>query len=209
MDTARRSSGRRVGLGLAVLSAYRQESRVLPSDDLSALLIATASGDRVAFRRLYDSVAPKLFAIIRRINRDPAGSEEILQDVFLRVWNNAGSFSPEAGSAMAWLVTIARNRAIDVIRQKRPVLALVNDAGDPYDSIADTAMSETYLNDIAALRTCLGSIEEPTRTCILLAYYEGFSRDELAAKYAAPVNTIKSWLHRGLASLRDCLESAA
>jgi RNA polymerase sigma-70 factor (ECF subfamily) len=196
--------------GLALCSAHRQDSTVLPSDDLAALLIATGSGDRIAFRRLYDSVSPKLFAIIRRISRNAAGSEEILQDVFLRVWNNAASFSPEAGSAMAWLITIARNRAIDVIRQKAPLLAVsAGDKPHPYDTIPDPVNSEARLNDIAVLRNCLGAIEEPTRSCILLAYYEGFSRDELAAKYATPVNTIKSWLHRGLASLRECLERAA
>ncbi len=129
--------------------------------------------------------------------------------MFLRVWNNAASFSPEAGSAMAWLVTIARNRAIDALRQKRPVLAIVDGTPISYDTIADPVNSAASRDDIASLRNCLGLIEEPTRSCILLAYYEGFSRDELAAKYATPVNTIKSWLHRGLASLRDCLGSAA
>jgi RNA polymerase sigma-70 factor (ECF subfamily) len=196
-------------MGLAPRSACLQNSAVLPSDDLAALLVAIASGDRPAFRRLYDSVGPKLFAIIRRINRDTGGSEEILQDVFLRVWNNAGGFSPDAGSAMAWLITIARNRAIDVIRQKTPLLVVAGDRPHPYDSIPDPVDNEARLNDIAALRNCLDAIEEPTRSCILLAYYEGFSRDELAMRYEKPVNTIKSWLHRGMASLRDCLESAA
>ncbi|MBV9395660.1 MAG: sigma-70 family RNA polymerase sigma factor, partial [Methylobacteriaceae bacterium] len=121
----------------------------------------------------------------------------------------AASFSPDAGSAMAWLVTIARNRAIDVLRQKPPLAATSGDKPHPYDSIADPIDSEARLNEAAALRNCLGAIEEPTRSCILLAYYEGFSRDELAARYATPVNTIKSWLHRGLASLRNCLEAAA
>jgi RNA polymerase sigma-70 factor (ECF subfamily) len=171
---------------------YLQDSSVVSSDDLSVLLVAIGSRDRVAFRRLYDQVGPKLFAIIRRINRDTAGSEEILQDVFLRVWDNAATFSPDAGSAMAWLVTIARNRAIDVLRQKPPFLSVATDKPHPYDTIADPIDSESRLNDAAALRNCLGAIEEPTRSCILLAYYEGFSRDELAARY-----------------LRDCLESAA
>jgi RNA polymerase sigma-70 factor (ECF subfamily) len=171
--------------------------------------MAAGAGDRMAFRRLYDSVGPKLFAIIRRINRDTSGSEEILQDVFLRVWNNAASFSPQAGSAMAWLVTIARNRAIDVLRQKPPLAAVSGDKPHPYDSIADPVDSEARLSDVGTLRKCVGALEEPTRSCVLLAYYEGFSRDELAAKYDKPVNTIKSWLHRGLASLRVCLESAA
>ena len=181
----------------------------MTSDDLAPLLTAAAGGDRIAFRKLYDCAAPKLFAIIRRINRDAAGSEDILQDVFLRVWNNAESFSPAAGSAMAWLVTIARNRAIDALRQKRPRLAIVDGTPVSYDSIPDPVNSAASRDDIATLRNCLSFIEEPTRSCILLAYYEGFSRDELAAKYATPVNTIKSWLHRGLASLRDCLGSAA
>src|ERR1700744_1321121 len=191
---------------LASQHADLQDRFVLESDDLTALLIAAGAGDRIAFRRLYDSVGPKLFAIIRRINRDTSGSEDILQDVFLRVWNNAASFSPQAGSVMAWLVTIARNRAIDVLRQKPPLAAVFGDKPPSYDRIADPVDGDARLSDIGALRYCLGALEESTRSCVLLAYYEGFSRDELAAKYNTPVNTIKSWLHRGLASLRGCLE---
>jgi RNA polymerase sigma factor (sigma-70 family) len=183
---------------------------VPPTDELAPLLTAVAAGDKIAFRALYDRTAPKLFAIILRISRSRATAEEILQDVFLRVWNNAGSFSPEAGSGMAWLVSIARNRAIDVIRQKSPArAALAEDKPHPYDAIADPADRQTQMNDIAALRQCFGTIEEPTRSCLLLAYYEGWSREELAVRYATPVNTIKSWLHRGLGRLKDCLERAA
>jgi RNA polymerase sigma factor (sigma-70 family) len=183
---------------------------VSQSDELAPLLIAIAAGDRIAFRELYDRVGPKLFAIIRRINRNAAGAEEILQDVFLKVWSNAGRFSVESGSGMAWLAAISRNRAIDVIRQKPPQqTSFADNKPQPCDDIADPTDRETQMNDVDSLRHCLGDIEEPTRSCILLAYYEGFSRDELASRYGQPVNTIKSWLHRGLTNLKQCLESVA
>ena len=86
---------------------------------LAALIASTAGGDRRAFKALYDATAPKLFGIVLRIVRDRALAEDVLQDVFLRVWRNAGSYAPNAGQPLTWLASIARYRAIDVVRQRR------------------------------------------------------------------------------------------
>jgi RNA polymerase sigma factor (sigma-70 family) len=175
--------------------------------ELATLLSAVARRDRIAFKELYGHVAPKLFAILLRILRNKAVAEDVLQDVFLRIWQNADSFSAEAGPAMGWLISIARNRAIDVLRSKNPAEpASETDAADLFAKIAEPGDRETQMMNIAALRHCLGEIEEPTRSCILLAYYEGYSREELAARFDHPVNTIKTWLHRGLAALKACLD---
>jgi RNA polymerase sigma factor (sigma-70 family) len=176
--------------------------------ELADLIRAVAEGDRGAYRQLYDKSAPKLFGIVLRIIRDRSMAEDILQDVFLRVWRNAGNFAPETGLPMAWLSSIARNRTIDVLRQKNLVLPDRDESEtDWQEKIADPRDREAEFMDIAALRQCLSEIEEPARSCVLLAYYEGYSRDELAARFDRPVNTIKTWLHRSLLVLRSCLES--
>ena len=174
---------------------------------LAALIAAVGAGDRAAFRTLYDQTAPKLFGIILRIIRNRAAAEDVLQDVFLRIWRNAGAYSADAGPPLAWLNAIARNRTIDLLRQKSFATPPVGqDDGDWYEKIAAPRDSEADFIDIASLRRCLGGIEEPQRSCVLLAYYEGYSRDELAERYGKPVNTIKTWLHRSLISLKACLE---
>jgi RNA polymerase sigma factor (sigma-70 family) len=176
---------------------------------LAALIYATSKGDRIAFKELYDRTGPKLFAVSLRIIRDRALAEDILQEVFLRIWQNAKSFSSVSGSPMAWLNAIARNRTIDVLRQKAHVRAAAeSEQTGWYERILDPRDQEADIMNIGALRHCLAKIEEPARTCLLLAYYEGYSREQLAERYHKPVNTIKTWLHRSLTALKICLKDA-
>jgi RNA polymerase sigma factor (sigma-70 family) len=178
--------------------------------ELADLVLAVGRRDRGAFRQLYNRTAPKLFAIILRIIRDRSLAEDILQDVFLKIWRNAESFSSDGGAPLAWLNSIARNRTIDVLRQKSHILPDTNkDDIDWYEKIAEARDREADIMDIAALRHCLGEIDEATRSCVLLAYYDGYSREELAVRFDKPVNTIKTWLHRGLISLKACLEATS
>ena len=175
--------------------------------ELDSLLMSVAEADRAAFRRLYDLTAPKLLATILRIVRVRSTAEEVLQDVYLRIWQNAGSYSPDTAPARVWMNSIARNRAIDVVRQKTPVSASsLDDGTDWFERIAEDRDREADMVDVASLRRCLGTIDTQARDCVLLAYYEGYSREELAQRYERPVNTIKTWLHRSLSSLRACLD---
>lgn len=175
--------------------------------DLADLLAATARGDRAAFRRLYDAVAPKLLGVTLRITRSRAEAEEVLQDAFIRVWNNAGSFAPAAGSPMAWMITIARNRAIDIMRVKTPA-TIASDEGETtwIERVPDPSDTGAALANRDALNRCLATVDAQTREMIVRAYCNGDSREELAARYGKPVNTIKTLLHRGLASLKTCLD---
>ena len=172
-----------------------------------ALLLAVAAGDRKAFRTLYDGTAPKLFGTILRILRNRPAAEEVLQDVYLRIWQNASSYAPDTAPAGVWMNSIARNRSIDVLRQRgiMPVSA-ASDVSDWFEKVAEDRDREGDMIDNASLRHCLGQIEPQARSCVLLAYYEGFSREELAERFGRPVNTIKTWLHRSLGSLRACLD---
>jgi RNA polymerase sigma-70 factor (ECF subfamily) len=191
----------------------RQGESLLPSNDtarLADLIVAVGRGDRAAFRALYDQTSAKLYGVILRIIRNRSSADDVLQDVFLRIWRSAASYSPEAGPPLAWLNSIARNRTIDLLRQKSfSTPPVQDDDGDWYEKIAAPRDSEADLMDVATLRHCLGGIEEPQRSCVLLAYYEGYSRDELADRFGKPVNTIKTWLHRSLVSLKACLEQAS
>ena len=184
--------------------------RVVAATDLSVLLQSVAAGDRRAFRDLYDATSPKLLGIAVRILRDKALAEEILQDVYLRVWRNANRYSPEAGAPMTWLSTIARNRAIDVVRSRKAEPIAAAPAGDEdggwLESLADPAGEGVDRVDAQALQQCLGQVEGELRHCLVLAYCEGYSREELADRFGRNVNTIKTWLRRGLAALRVCLD---
>ena len=129
-----------------------------------------------------------------------------MQEVYLKVWQSAGTYSPQAGRPMTWLITIARNRAIDVVRQRRETtLPPTDDGRDWLDLVEEPRDREAEMSDINRLRVCLERLDEKQRACVLAAYYEGYSREELAERYGAPVNTIKTWLHRSAGALRSCL----
>ena len=171
---------------------------------LESLLTATARGDRVAFRQLYEATAPKLFGILLRITRNRSVTEEVLQEAYIRIWQKAERFSPELGQPMPWLVAIARNRAIDRLRSERIERQQVPADEGVLDRLPAPAAEDTGMRQ--ALEACLEGLDEEARTCVLLAYCSGYSREELAERFERPVGTIKTLLHRNLRLLRACLE---
>jgi RNA polymerase sigma-70 factor (ECF subfamily) len=172
---------------------------------LAALLKATSEGRREAFRALYEATAPKLFGIVLRITRNRPMAEEVLQETFIKIWQNAERFTPDAGQPMAWLSSIARNRAIDRIRAEKIERSRADDDGAILERLAAPADGDPALRQ--ALSVCLGRLDEESRNCVVLAYCSGFSREELAERFGRPVGTIKTLLHRCLKQLRACLES--
>ncbi len=178
------------------------------SEELARLLQALAAGDQGALRVLYERTAPKLLGVLLRILRDRAAAEDALQDVFVRVWQRAAGYDPAAGAPLAWLVAIARHRAIDAVRQERARRMTAQDEGGWLDRLADDRDGEAEFARRDALARCLEGLEAAQRDCVVRAYYEGLSREELAERFGRPVNTIKTWLRRGLISLRGCLEAA-
>ena len=177
---------------------------------LQRILRAIAGGDKGALRSLYDLTSPKLYGVILRIQRDRSVAEDVLQDVYLRVWQAAGSYAPESGRPMTWLCAIARNRAIDGIRRKGEVQGPVREDGEDWvERLIDPHDTEAAIVGRGALAACLARLDEAQRACVVLAYCEGWSREELAQRYDRPVNTIKTWLHRSLGALKGCLEEQA
>ena len=175
---------------------------------LRRLLAGIARGEADRLAELYDLTSPKLYGLILRIQRDRGLAEDVLQDVYMRIWQAARTFRPEAGSPLSWLVAIARHRAIDSVRRKTEVQGPELESGEDWVArLIDPHDEAVAFQDREALAACLGRLEPLHRECVVLAYCEGRSREELARRFDRPVNTIKTWLHRALASLKTCLEA--
>ena len=179
---------------------------------LRRLLDGIGRGEAAMLAQLYDLTSPKLFGLILRIQRDRSLAEDVLQDVYLRVWQAAGSYAPDAGRPLPWLGAIARNRAIDSVRRKGAAEVqgpALDDGEDWVARLIDPHDDAAAFLDRDALAACLGRLDPAHRDCVVLAYCEGFSREELALRFERPVNTIKTWLHRALAALKTCLETVS
>ena len=176
------------------------------SSEISKLLARVAGGDRQAFAHLYDATAPKLYGIILRILRRRDEADEVVQDVDVKIWQRAGDFDPARASPITWMATIARNRALDEARRSR--VATVSDDGI-LDRVPDPARSALGAVEAAEerrrLEICLDRLEGDRGSLVRLAYLDGLSRQDLADRFGQPVGTIKTWLHRSLKQLRDCL----
>ena len=167
-----------------------------------------AAGEREALRQLYQATSAKLFGVCLRILSDREESEDVLQDVYVTIWRRADRFDSARASVMTWLSTIARNRAIDRLRARGPLAYAA-----PIDDleIADGADSaETLLSaadDRNKLHGCLSELDDRTQNVIRTAFFEGVTYETLARNMDAPLGTVKSWIRRGLAKLKGCLQS--
>jgi len=172
---------------------------------LASLVRLCAEGDRAAFRRIYELQAARLHGIALRITRQPALAADAVHDALLQAWQNAARFDVGRGTVEAWLVGLVRYRALDIVRRRaRDVLGLalpesVDADPDPLANLLATAEGE-------ALHRCLETLEEQRRRLIVLAFIDGLTHAELAARLELPLGTVKSWIRRALAALRTCLE---
>ncbi|MEZ5829466.1 MAG: sigma-70 family RNA polymerase sigma factor [Hyphomicrobiales bacterium] len=175
---------------------------------LAAALRRVAEGDRAALRLVYDETAAKLFGVCLRILNDRSEAEDVLQDVYITVWQKAGAFDETRASPITWLVAIARNRAIDRLRSGR--VARSSDPIEAAGEIADEApLAEETLEaaqDRKRLGNCLKELEARASGAIRAAFLDGLTYEELAKREGVPLGTMKSWIRRGLAKLRACLE---
>ena len=180
---------------------------MLTPAELVWLIAAVAKGDEAAFERLYAATRAKLFSVVLRILRRQDLAEEVIQEAYIKIWNRAGQFNPGQSSPITWMASIARNRAIDVVR-KRTDLSIEEEptamevAVDSPDPLARREMTE----ELKRLLECIGRLEPDRQKLVLLAYYNGWSREQLAAKFETPVNTVKTWLRRSMMDIRKCLE---
>jgi RNA polymerase sigma-70 factor, ECF subfamily len=175
-----------------------------PEIELAQLLQRCAAHDPVAFRTLYEKTSPIVFARLLRMLRRRSVAEEALQDVYVRIWERAAQYQAHRGRALAWMVTIARYCAIDLMRRER--LTLVGD--DALEAVADESGSEPAPDKPNNFDHCIERLPENTRNCLTLAFVEGRSHDEIARLTSSPLGSVKSWIRRGLLSLKECLSTS-
>ncbi|MCR2810756.1 MULTISPECIES: ECF RNA polymerase sigma factor SigK [unclassified Microbacterium] len=173
-------------------------------DHAGELLLRVADGDQVAFARLYDMLSPRVFGLILRVLVDRSQSEEVLQEVFLEIWQSAGRFAPNKGQGRSWVLTIAHRRAVDRVRSAqastdRDVRAGFRDIGVAYDGVAEEVELRIEGRRVSE---ALATLSDPQREALTLAYYGGYSQSEIAALMGTPLGTIKTRMRDGLSRLR-------
>jgi len=175
------------------------------------LLARVALGDQSAFAELYDNMAPRVLGLVKRLLRDHAQSEEVTQEIFLEIWQNATRYDPSKGGASSWILTMTHRRAVDRVRasqasRDRDTKIGIRDFDAEYDNVSDTVQTtiEHERVEKAMLR-----LTELQRQAVTLAYYGGLSHSEVAAQLSVPIGTVKTRVRDGLIRLRDELGVAS
>ncbi|HZR34238.1 MAG TPA: sigma-70 family RNA polymerase sigma factor [Nevskia sp.] len=178
---------------------------------LTQLLAAVGSGDQRAFAQLYEACSAHLFGLLLRILQRRDWAEEALQDCFLKIWQKSETYEPARGAPLTWLSSIARYRALDLLRMKRPEVEMPEEGEEPPLALADPGQDPVdgaiEGEGLGRLKDCMRGLQDEQRRSVLLAYYEGYTHQELAQAMDAPLGTVKSWVRRGLSRLRECLEA--
>jgi RNA polymerase sigma-70 factor, ECF subfamily len=168
-----------------------------------AAVVAMQSGNQSALAELYDRYSSVVYAVALRVLGDTGAAEDVLQEIFLQLWRNPGAFDAARGSLGAWLAVIARNRAIDALRRRRPE----TDIEDVIVSVApDLAAQADRSRAAEKVRGVLSAMPAPQRTALEMAYFEGMSHSEIASKTGEPLGTIKTRIRSGLLALRKAFQ---
>lgn len=177
-----------------------------PNFDHSSLIMACGRGDRAALQQIFRREAGAMIGIAARIVKRRELAEEVVQESFVAIWRNAARFDPAIGSGRAWLFQIVRNRALNMLRDTSRELPTDSEViNAAVDAGSDFENAYERLANNSALKRCLEELEPRRRQGILLAFVEGMSHGEIAAKLKVPLGTTKSWLRRSLIALRECM----
>lgn len=177
-------------------------------DIYAELLQKTATGDQLAFKKLYELTSPKLMSLCLRLMKTEALAEDVLQEGFIKVWEKAESYSSTKGKALTWMSTVIRNKGLDKLRSLK---TKASETDIQYEGIEFASPDlkpddlENLSQDVKGLLNCLDQLKPDQRNCILLSYYYGHTHQELAEKLDKPLGTIKAWIRRGLEEIRPCL----
>ncbi|EAQ02955.1 RNA polymerase sigma factor [Pseudooceanicola batsensis HTCC2597] len=174
-------------------------------EEIEALIDAVATGDREAFARLYQHTSAKLFGIVLRILKAEAETEEAVQEVYVKIWRNADRYRAGGYSPMTWLITIARNHAIDRLRARRAAGGGIEEAEALPDAAPGPEALAMASSDRARIVDCFGRLSVDRAEAVRRAYLEGETYAELAARFEVPLNTMRTWLRRSLLKLKECL----
>jgi RNA polymerase sigma factor (sigma-70 family) len=175
-------------------------------DELNRLLIQTGRNDQKAFAELYKRTSSKLFGVCLRMLRDRGEAEEVLQETYTTVWRHAGGFDAAKASAITWMITLSRNKAIDRLRQHRE--EILDDASKLEEAVDDQpspAARAEASEEYRRLQHCLDQLEPQHRDSVRAAFFTGATYNELATRRNVPLGTMKSWIRRSLLLLNTCL----
>jgi RNA polymerase sigma-70 factor, ECF subfamily len=178
------------------------------SVDLDVLLAQVARGDSHAFERLYDEVSASVFGLARRVVRDPTRAEDVTQEVFLEVWRKAPRYDRDRGTAKTWIMTIAHRRSVDAVRRNESHKRQDHHGAPDEVSHDEPADAVIAAEEHGAVRECLDTLTDLQLESVRLAYFNGYTYNEVAALLERPLPTIKTRMRDGLIRLRDCLEGA-
>lgn len=180
----------------------------MDNEQLFDWLCRAGQGDQAAFEALYRATSPTLYAVCLHLLGRREWAEEVLQESFVRVWHQAGDYTPTRGNVLTWMTSITRYRAIDALRHsgRRPEAALdearLATLNDEDPGPLDTALAA---GDAGALARCLEELSDDQRRCIRMAFMQGMTHAELVDSLQRSLGTVKSWIRRGLQSLKRCL----
>lgn len=186
-----------------------------PTFDYEGALKQCAEGNRSALRLLYDQEAPRLLTVVTRILKNRALSEDVVHDAFIKIWQNADAYHSDLGSARGWLYTLTRNLALNALKySQRQVLAEPDFLLDLCDNkVLESNEKQDGLSELAddpltqeSLKICLEHLQPEPKLCVLHAYVDGYTQQEIAKLLDKPLGTIKSWIKRSLSTLKECLQ---
>jgi RNA polymerase sigma-70 factor, ECF subfamily len=173
--------------------------------EIENLIARIALGDRAAFRALYSSTSAKLFGVCLRVLKNKTDAEDVLQEAYVKIWQNAVKYQVTGYSPITWLVAITRNQAIDRLRSRRPDTAELSEAEEISDGSASPEQRVVMSGETNRLNQCLEKLSAGRAEAVKAAYMEGYSYQELADRLDQPINTVRTWLRRSLISLKECL----
>lgn len=174
--------------------------------ELSDLLSHVGRKDRAAFSALYQASSPKLFAVALRILKDRGEAEDALQEIYVKIWRRADRYDGGGTSPMGWLVAVARNHAIDVLRTRRGQHVDIEEQAELADEGMTPESAAVASSERSRLDDCLDRLEDAKADSVRAAYIEGYSYQELADRHKIPLNTMRTWLRRSLMKLKECLQ---
>lgn len=171
------------------------------------LMQAIAGGDRRAFEQLYRLTSPHLFAIALRMLQHRPWAEEVLHDCYITIWSKAETYNADLSAPLTWMTHIVRNRCIDWLRSGQARMASSEEAHNDAFLVAEDNELHNRQDDAQAarLQRCLGNLSSEQRQSITLAYYQGMSHSDIAHWLQQPVGSVKSWIRRAMAHLRECV----
>ena len=183
----------------------RKHIHLTDTTDIENAIMRVSLGDRAAFSSLYDATSAKLFGVCLRVLGDRAEAEDTLQDVFVKVWHKADRYKANGYSPMTWLITLARNTAIDRLRARKTGDVDIDDVHDLSDGSPTPEAKAIASSERQRLNDCFEELEADRSEAVRRAYLDGDSYKDLAARYDVPLNTMRTWLRRSLLTLKDCL----